>query len=227
MNISQRKKIHIPIQKGFLKGKKVPLPPSLKGHRNFTSGLLKEALFQHIENFYAIRLDGTKKIPVAFFDLCAGSGQIGIEAYSRGMSPVHIVEKDRNRFEFLLQHLRDFQKKGRKLVFHRKDFRRLADDISLKNRAAVFIDLPYTFWKDDGSCPHIDQFFQKYFEKLLLRVGNLDEEKKESFGVVFFIQSPKPYAFPHLKIMSPDLQISSDCKLYRKHYLNIIKIYLP
>jgi hypothetical protein len=66
MNISERKKIHIPIQKGVLKGKKVPLPPSLNGYRNFTSSLVKEAIFQHIENFYGITFDGRKNLPYCF-----------------------------------------------------------------------------------------------------------------------------------------------------------------
>jgi len=66
MNISERKKIHIPIQKGVLKGKKVPLPPSLNGYRNFTSSLIKEALFQHIENFYGITFDGRKIYHIVF-----------------------------------------------------------------------------------------------------------------------------------------------------------------
>ncbi|MCS7205796.1 MAG: RsmD family RNA methyltransferase [Leptospiraceae bacterium] len=226
MNISQRKKIHIPVIKGFLKGKKIPLPPSLKGYRNFTSGLIKEALFQHIENFFGVSLDGQKKLSISFFDLCAGSGQIGIEAYSRGMTPVHIVEKDKKRFDFILENLKSFEKNGRRIHFHQKDFRRLADEIVLSLKTAVFIDLPYTFWKKDGVCYHIDQFFMKYLEHLKKQVGLFSQEQKERFAHIFFIQSPVPYVIPDNLKNSNWFILDVDIKYYRKHYLVIIKIHL-
>ena len=41
---------------------------------------------------------------LSFLDLFAGSGILGLEAASRGASPVVCVEKDRKKFPVLLQH---------------------------------------------------------------------------------------------------------------------------
>jgi 16S rRNA G966 N2-methylase RsmD len=223
MNISERKKIHIPIQKGVLKGKKVPLPPSLNGYRNFTSSLIKEALFQHIENFFGITFNGRKIYHIVFFDLCAGSGQIGLEAYSRGFNPVHIVEKDKKRFEFILEHLKEFRIRGSKIVFHQKDFRRMADDITQFYYGAIFIDLPYTFWKEDGRCGHLDHFFYKFISHLSEKIQN---DKENDYKYIFIIQSPKPYQIPLSLKNNSRFNIIQDIKHYRKHYLNLLKINL-
>ncbi|GIX41956.1 MAG: hypothetical protein KatS3mg129_1689 [Leptospiraceae bacterium] len=223
MNISERKKIHIPIQRGILKGKKVPLPPSIKGHRNFTSSLIKEALFQHIENYYGISLDGRRIYNIGFFDLCAGSGQIGMEAYSRGLNPVHIVEKDKKRFNFILEHLKDYKIKGSKLIFHQKDFKRLADDILQIPYSAIFIDLPYTFWTEEGHCSHIDHFFYKFMHYMNEK---LTKTNNNELKYIFIIQSPKPYRFPESLQKNSNMIIIHEVKHYRKHYLNLFKINL-
>lgn len=223
MNISERKHITIPVQKGILKGKKIPLPPSLKGHRNVTSSLIKEAVFQLIDNFYGVQFNGIKRYPVAFFDLCAGSGQMGVEALSRGFNPVHIVEKDRQRFEFILQNLKNFKNKNSTLIFHQKDFRRFYDDILNTQHAAIFIDLPYSFWNENGACPHLDHFFYKFVEYY---VSMKNHTSKDYVGkYIILIQSPLVYNFPQHLIQSiPDIEIQ--IKHYRKHYLNVLRINL-
>lgn len=124
------------VQKGTLKGKSISMPPESRGHSCFTPGLVKEALFQLVEN----RLE-TEPSDYAFFDLCAGSGQIAIEALSRGYHPVHAAELDQGRFEFLIRQVRA-QKYDIRL--HRKDFRKMSPFI--EGRSVVFLDLPYTFW---------------------------------------------------------------------------------
>ncbi len=219
MNISERKHITIPIQKGILKGKKIPLPPSLKGHRNVTSSLIKEAVFQLIDNFYGVHFNGLKQYPVAFFDLCAGSGQMGMEALSRGFNPVHIVEKDRQRFEFILQNLKDYKIKNSKLLFHQKDFRRFYDDILNTPYAAIFIDLPYSFWNEKGVCPHLDHFFYKFTEYYLSQKQPLNGK------YIIMIQSPKPYNPPQVLFQSIS-NLEFQLRHYRKHYLNIFRIHL-
>ncbi len=223
MNISERKKIHIPIQKGKLKGKKIPLPPSLNGHRNFTSSLIKEAMFQLIENYYGIKLDGNVTYHIGFFDLCAGSGQIGMEAYSRGFHPVHIVERDKKRFDFILENLRNYKIKGSHIYFHQKDFRRLADDIVQISKSAVFIDLPYSFW-NSNTCLHLDHFFYKFFKTLKEKYPRI--ENKKDYKYIVIVQSPKPYPLKEQYIPGEYIDISVDIKHYRKHYLNLFKIKL-
>ncbi|MCV5737395.1 RsmD family RNA methyltransferase, partial [Escherichia coli] len=51
-----------------------------------TSDRLRETLF----NILAQRIEGSR-----FLDLCAGSGAIGIEAFSRGASHVTFVDRSR------------------------------------------------------------------------------------------------------------------------------------
>lgn len=218
MNISQRKKISVPVQKGILKGRKIILPPSLKGHRNFTSSLLKEALFQIIDNFFGIHFDGEKQYSITFFDLCAGSGQIGIEALSRGFKCVHIVEKDRKRFEFIFDNLKGYKVKNAKLIFHNKDFLRFAKIIPKEDYAVCFIDLPYSFWTKE-KCIILDIFFKKFFENL--KQNSLNNKK-----ILIVIQSPIPYQFSFDYFLNDSLNIKLETKYYRKHYLNLIKINL-
>tara|TARA_Y100001937_G_scaffold116049_2_gene167547 strand:+ start:1004 stop:1609 length:606 start_codon:yes stop_codon:yes gene_type:complete len=142
------KAIRISIGGGEFKGKSIPLPPAVAGHRHFTPSLLKEAAFQILAN----------TVPSGpFWDLCSGSGQMALEALSRGYEPVHLVELDRQRFQWLKNRVCP----GYKVTLHNKDFVRVAPLILTEPRSAVcFIDLPYSFWNRDGSCERLEGFFE-------------------------------------------------------------------
>lgn len=163
---TSKQKKYVSVQQGEMRGKKILLPPAIHGHRHFTSALIKEALFQICEPYK----------PAAFFDLCAGSAQIAVEALSRGFSPVHCVERDDGRFSFLVEQL-----KGIDIILHKKDFRRMASVIA-DTHSVVFIDAPYSFWQSDGSCELIEDFLIKLFEKPRL-------------SILLAIQSPMPISF--------------------------------
>lgn len=75
---------------GSLKGRQIPFNPRRFGNIKVTSGKLKEALFSALGE-----LSGT-----TFLDLCAGSGQIALEAWSRG-ALVTAAEPDQRRLIFL------------------------------------------------------------------------------------------------------------------------------
>ena len=60
---------------GRLKGRAIPYNPRKYGDARTTSGRVKEAAFSML----GPNLEGRR-----FLDLCAGSGQIGLEAWSRG-----------------------------------------------------------------------------------------------------------------------------------------------
>ncbi len=64
---------------GHLKGRTIPFSPRKYGDARTTSGRVKEAAFSMLGS----NMDG-----MAFLDACAGSGQIGLEAWSRGASVV-------------------------------------------------------------------------------------------------------------------------------------------
>lgn len=62
--------------------------------------LLKRKIFDAVQN-----LDG--KI---FVDACAGSGAIGLEAWSRGADKVYLIESDKKIFNCLLKNTEKFRK---------------------------------------------------------------------------------------------------------------------
>ena len=76
---------------GSLRGRNIPISPRRQGGIGVTSSRLKEAVFDRL---------GPSLEGVAFLDLCAGSGQMALEAYSRG-ARVTAVEPDRRRREAL------------------------------------------------------------------------------------------------------------------------------
>lgn len=167
------------IQRGQFRGRRVQAPPGVRGHSEFTPGLVKEALFQRIEN-----LIGPDPSAWSFFDLCAGSGQVAMEAASRGFGQVHACEIDQGRFAFLLEQVKAL---GYPIRCHRKDFMRLARLV--RAPAVVFLDLPYSFWKP----------FPEVVAAFLDAIGQEDqgktaeEAREEGEGprdVLIFIQGP-------------------------------------
>ena len=135
----------IAISGGQFRGRKIPLPPAVSGHRHFTPSLLKEAVFQLLNN---------RGSSGPFWDLCTGSGQMGLEALSRGFQPVHMVELDRSRFSWLRKVCREYP-----VTLHNKDFLRTPPMIleARSPNTVCFLDLPYSFWSRD-QCPKLDAF---------------------------------------------------------------------
>ncbi len=68
---------------GLAKGHDLFIPKGIRP----TSTLLKRKLFDSHQSWKFVN----------FVDLCAGSGSIGLEAWSRGAESVHLVEKRENR----------------------------------------------------------------------------------------------------------------------------------
>ncbi len=85
--------------RGSMKNKKIPAPANVHGHTHRTSQKLKEALFQIIENHFSNLNE------VIFWDIYAGSGQIGIEAISRGFKYIVFCEQNPQRYSKLTQWL--------------------------------------------------------------------------------------------------------------------------
>ena len=75
---------------GSLKGRSIPFNPRRQGEIRVTSARLKEAVFSMLGP-----LEGR-----SFLDLCAGSGQIALEAYSRG-AQVTACEPNGRRYRIL------------------------------------------------------------------------------------------------------------------------------
>lgn len=191
------------VQRGGLRGRRIPLPPAVHGHRHFTSSLMKEAFFQLVEG----------RLGQPFFDLCAGSGQMAVEALSRGFSPVHCVERDEARFQFLMKELR-----GLDLVFHKKDFRRMAP-ICAAAGGVAFLDAPYSFWGSDGQCSHVEEFLLRVQGELAAAPGR---------ELLLGIQSPvaMTLADDGLRAWIGEV-VESGRREYRGHFLQLLLLAGP
>ncbi|HSV98474.1 MAG TPA: RsmD family RNA methyltransferase [Spirochaetota bacterium] len=84
---------------GRLKGRTIPFNVRRHGDASVTPDMVKEALFSVLGGDLAGK---------SFLDLYSCSGQVGIEALSRGCSPVVFNEKERRRFEFIRKLLADW-----------------------------------------------------------------------------------------------------------------------
>jgi len=158
------------VQNGKFRRKKIKVPPaSLKGRHNFTSGVVKEAIFQ-----LATNLIETNNKQYSFFDLCSGSGQVGIEALSAGFGKVHLVELDRNRISNLIQVIDNFP--GNREI-HNRDFRRCSNLVLSSSRSVIFLDPPYSFWDKNGDSQHVYQFLQQITERIDAGISS-DQELK-------------------------------------------------
>ena len=94
---------------GSLKGRTIPFNPRRKGEIRVTGARLKEAVFSMLGP-----LEGR-----TFLDLCAGSGQIALEAYSRG-AQVTACEPDGRRYRMLRELLHSWGVGQRLQLVNRK-----------------------------------------------------------------------------------------------------------
>lgn len=144
------------ILRGSKQGRVLHTPPEVKGNSNLTPSIVKEAVFQLLESGLSQPFSSYN-----FFDLCAGSGQMGFEAASQGFGSVHLAEVDPGRFSFLIGEARRL---GFVTELHKKDFRRMANKILPFNRSVLFLDPPYSFWEGDR-CPPIEKLLSSLLEK--------------------------------------------------------------
>jgi 16S rRNA (guanine(966)-N(2))-methyltransferase RsmD len=132
------------VQSGTLKNKRIPMVESLKGHTNFTPALIKKAVFAMIESQV---LSGNLQLEHAIFmDLFSGSGQMGLEAVSRGFKSAHLFEIDKSRVNFLIKNVSPLSEK---LFIHNKDSFRFFDKTEKEKEDVFvyFVDPPYSFWE--------------------------------------------------------------------------------
>jgi len=119
-----------------MKGRVIPFNTGRFNSADITPQKVKGAIFSII---------GEDLQGKTFVDLFSGSGQIGIEALSRGCSLAVLNEKDKFRFEFI----KDFLAKNRLLdraMLLNMDERSAIRHLSAKGVRAdfVFLDPPYT-----------------------------------------------------------------------------------
>lgn len=112
---------------GSIKGRRLQAPPEGDARIRPTSDRAREALFSILQAWPQ----------GSFLDLFAGTGAVGLEAWSRGYSPVTCVEKDGAACGLALANAR-----GTGLRVLRQDVLRLGAD-AFRDLNLVFADPPY------------------------------------------------------------------------------------
>ncbi|MEE2659709.1 MAG: RsmD family RNA methyltransferase [Candidatus Latescibacterota bacterium] len=129
---------------GRLRGRVIPISAKRLGDVKVTASRLKEAVFSRLGG----HLDG-----LHFLDLCAGSGQMALEAYSRGAEVV-AVEPDTRRRKALIQLVSEWKVDGGLQIVGRRGGAYLrALDPQTPPFDVVYVDPPYrSGHKDDNLC---------------------------------------------------------------------------
>ena len=192
------------IQGGRYRGRRLKTPPPVKGQANFTPGLVKEAAFQILDNLIRGEFSSRPE-EFAFFDLCSGSGQMGLEALSRSFREVHLAELNSERFSFLVKAVAPYTPKPR---LHNKDFARMASRIAENLPAAVYIDPPYSCW-EGASCPRLSRLRAELQEQEISDPANA--------GLILLIQGPRGLEDP-LEEGGP-WRVQREIRTYRKQIL--------
>lgn len=118
---------------GLYKGRKILAPKGLKTRP--TSGRLREALF----NICQGEIEG-----IAFLDLFAGSGAMGLEAYSRGAQIVTFVDNSRESIRCIQENIRTLGLEKCSRVIYGDVFEALADLARRGNGYdLIYADPPY------------------------------------------------------------------------------------
>jgi 16S rRNA (guanine(966)-N(2))-methyltransferase RsmD len=131
---------------GTLKGINLPFVNEKYDDANITSQKVKEALFSIL---------GENIAGKSFLDLYACSGQIGIEALSRGAGFVVFNEIDAKRYNFIKSQIERWNLQEHTKLFRYHAFRCLRYLFS-KNILFdfIFIDLPYSKRKGEDNIYH-------------------------------------------------------------------------
>lgn len=120
---------------GTMKGKIIPFDNKKYGGADITMQMVKESVF----GILTPRIQGSR-----FLDLFACSGQIALEALSRGATSAVLNERDRHRGEYLRTLLKGFAMGERAVLLHlswEKALRRCAEES--RSFDIVFCDPPY------------------------------------------------------------------------------------
>ena len=91
----------IKISSGNLKGTKLQVPEGQTVRPS--SGRTRAAIFNTLQHRFDLR-------DFLIWDAYAGSGSLGLEAFSRGASPIVFTEKNPANFKILMNSLIKFQK---------------------------------------------------------------------------------------------------------------------
>ncbi len=116
---------------GKFKGKLIPYDESLPARP--TKNIAKQAIFNYIES----QFDWNN---ISLLDLFAGTGNIGLEALSRGAKQVYFVDNAKNCQKYILKILKEWQITNAHFLL--KDYLKFIQETSL-TFDIIFLDPPY------------------------------------------------------------------------------------
>jgi 16S rRNA (guanine966-N2)-methyltransferase len=155
--------IKVRVIAGSLRGRTIPFSISKYDDADITPQKVKEALFSIIgEDLYG----------KSFLDLYAGSGQVGIEAISRGADPVILNEYDGKRFRFIKSFLEGINISAEILLYNMHSFR-LLKLLGKRERRVdfIFVDIPYIKVKEKVN--KYDEVISRIQRNGILKKGGL------------------------------------------------------
>lgn len=154
------------ITAGRLRGRSIPFLNRKYGDADITPQKVKEALFSMLGEQLQAR---------PFLDLFACSGQIGLEALSRGAEPVILNEVDKRRFLFIRSLVIEWGMEDKTLV---RNFRARQCVRYLQSKGIragyIFIDAPYI--KEKGPV--------SYYNDLLIFISESDILEKDTIIII-------------------------------------------
>lgn len=129
----------------------IPHAKSFKGHRNSTTARVKEAAFQIVRNHVDIESDW------AFYDLFAGSGQMGIEALSLGASQVTFADIVPERLSEIQQALQQLEIPRNAYTIIRARANKVLSEVLMQDasQCIVWADPPYHYGNTPTNDPAI------------------------------------------------------------------------
>jgi len=150
-----KKRLFSKVIAGKYKSKPILLP-SLNSTRSSKS-ILKESFFSSIA-FDIVDSD--------FVEVFGGSGQIAIEALSRGAKKVFIIEKDREAYKILLQNLNSL-KNEEFYAYNEDSFEYFTTMIQNIDKAFFYFDPPFSI--RDG--------YSDVYNKIVSLIASIKKEK--------------------------------------------------
>jgi len=137
------------IQSGDFKNRVIPLPKRHHQHQNATPSRIKESVFQLVRNELQNESD------FEFFDLFAGSGQMGIEALSLGAYRVCFSEIDPHRLTQIRMTCNDLEIPADQVTLTKsKGLKIFQESFGVTESLQIFFaDPPYTYHHKPSNDP--------------------------------------------------------------------------
>ncbi len=174
---------------GILGGRIISVPPNIRA----TLEKVREAIFSMVD------VKGKK-----FLDLFAGSGSVGIEAYSRGASSVLFIEKNERIHHILKKNLKELKIECKAIKGNVFNVLKKIDS----KFDIIFLDPPY----DEGLVKKTLEFLPPLLEDDGLII--VESSKREEFPINGF-EKVKEKKYGDTKITILKIEKNEDCSLSR------------